>query len=144
MPERFDDDQLQDLLGRALRAVDPVPPEVHDAAVAAFELRDLDGELAELVEEPEPVVRAATTRHLVFATDAVEIAVEVVDGRLVGLVAPAVTCQGAVQTPTGPPITFRSDELGRFSVPVPEGALRLVLQHPDGRIRTDWFRTGRS
>lgn len=140
MPERFDDDQLQEILARALRSVDPVPPEVHEAAVAAFELRDLDGELAELVDEPATVVRAARAPQLVFATDEIEIAVEVVDGRLVGLLAPAAPCRGAVHTSDGHTIDLEADDLGRFSVAVPGGPLRVVLDHPDGRIRTDWFR----
>lgn len=137
MPERSDDELLA-MIGDALRATDPVPPDVHDRAVAAYELRDLDARLAELVDETS-LVRAADGSQLVFAAEHAEIALEVLAGRVHGLVAPGAACAGAVIVPGQDPVPFRTDELGRFSVAVPGGVLRVVLDHPDGGVRTDWF-----
>lgn len=139
MPELPGDDELLAVLGRVLAAVDPVPPGVHDAAVAAFATRDLDARLAELVDESAAAVRAAHPPTLVFATDEVEIAVEVIEGKVVGMVAPGAACAGVVDAPGRDQVRFRTDDLGRFTVDAPPGALRLVLEHPSGRVRTDWF-----
>jgi len=143
VPEHPDDEWVLETLGRVLRAVDPVPPQVHDAALAAFAARDIDARLAHLLDEPQPVVRAANAPALVFTTDDVEIALEVIDGSVVGLVAPGAPCTGIVDAPGRGRRSFRTDELGRFSVEAPAGVLRLLLDHPSGRVRTDWFHAER-
>ena len=141
MPERRDDDLLA-ILGEALRATDPVPPDVHDRAVAAFELRDLDARLAELVDEPAGV-RSAEHPQLVFEAVHAEIALELAEGEVHGLVAPGAACAGSITVPGEAPIMFRTDELGRFTVAVPGGVMRVVLDHPEGRVRTEWFHAPR-
>ena len=56
-PDLHDDDGLQAALRLALRRTDDVPAEAVDAAVAAFDIGHLDGELAEkLAREHELVV----------------------------------------------------------------------------------------
>lgn len=139
MPDDLPDDELAELVRRTLAAADPVPRAMHDAAVSAFVLRDLDGALAELVSDSLAGVRDDSEGPLVFAVDNAEIAVTVEEGRLLGQVAPPVACAGAVEHANGGPVTFGTDDLGRFAVEVAPGPARIVLDHPDGGIHTDWF-----
>ena len=139
MPDERPDDELADLLRLALEHADPVPRATHDAALAAFAFHDLDGALAELVSDSLTGVRDGLGGPLVFAMDHAEIAVTVEEGRLLGQVAPPVACAGTLEQANGASVTFRTDDLGRFVVDVAQGPVRIVLDHPDGRIRTDWF-----
>ena len=139
MPDELPDDDLADRVRHALEHADPVPRPMHDAALAAFAFRDLDGALAELLENALPGVRAAADGPMVFAVPHAEIAVTVEGGRLLGQVAPPDACTGAVEFANAEPQTIRTDELGRFAVDISPGPVRIVLDHPEGRIRTDWF-----
>jgi hypothetical protein len=135
------DDQLLDRLGRALDASEPVPDASHQAALDAFAFRDLDATLAELVDEAS----FATTRGdddgpLVFATPEVEIVVDRSGRDAVGQVAPPGPWEGRVESPWHEQVPFRADELGRFRVELAQGPVRLVVDLPDGAVRTDWFR----
>src|SRR5437588_4729513 len=77
--------------------VDPVPPEVTQAAYGAFAWRTIDAELAELAEDSlltgTAGVRGADTRLLTFEAPSVSAVVEVTElgvrRRLVGQVIPA-------------------------------------------------------
>ena len=64
------DDDLLELVGRALRAADPVPDRVTDGARAAWTWRTIDQELAELVfdsaAELTGVRSEDTARQLTF------------------------------------------------------------------------------
>ena len=139
MDELRPDDDLADLLRQALEHADPVPRAMHEAALSAFAFRDLDGALAELESSELAGVRDEEPGPLVFALQHAEIAVEVEGGRLLGQVAPPTTCSGQVERANGGPVAFRTDDLGRFAVDVGPGPARIVLDHPEGRIRTDWF-----
>ena len=89
------DDELQELLGRALRAAEPVPDKVIDGARAPWTWRTIDEELAELVfdsaTELTGVRSEDTARQLTFRAPGVEIEVMVVDDgarRIVGQLIP--------------------------------------------------------
>ena len=77
------DDDLLDLLGRAIDAADPVPDRVLDGARAAFTWRTIDTELAELVfdstQELAGVRAAEANRQVTFRAPGVEIEVMVIE-----------------------------------------------------------------
>ena len=89
------DDDLLELVGRALRAADPVPDRVLDGARAAWTWRTIDEELAELVfdsaAELTGVRSEDTARQLTFRAPGMEIEVMVTDEatrRIVGQLVP--------------------------------------------------------
>lgn len=144
------DDELIARLRRLAGQVDPPPQLVLEAARAAFLMRRIDAELAELVLDSAvdagPVLVRGPEEHgvrmLSFETDTVSIEVQVteVDGlrSLLGLVSGA---SGPVEVET---VQGRSsvalDSLGRFSVPdVPAGTVRLHLTAANGTpVTTSW------
>lgn len=140
------DDDLQATLAGALGA-DP-PAGARDAALAAFDFVDLDGALAALVADSRSGelagIRAATVADeitLDFATDELDVAVEVRGRRAVGQVTPAGPTAGRVEAPGMRTTLFAVDRLGRFETDLPVGRpVRLVVQGPGGVVRTDWFR----
>ena len=90
------DDELLELVGRALRAVEPVPEHVITGALAAWTWRTIDAELAELVfdsaAELTGVRSEDTARQVTFQAPGVEIEVMVIDDavrRIVGQLIPA-------------------------------------------------------
>ena len=139
MRDELPDDDLDELLRDALEYADPVPEAVHEAALSALAFRDLDGELAELLSGSLAGVRDSADGPMVFAADHAEIAATIQDGRLLAQVAPPVVCTGEVRFANSRRVPIRTDELGRFAVDVTAGPARIVLDHPGGRIRTEWF-----
>jgi hypothetical protein len=149
MTDTQDDELMARLRGLADQA-DPPPELVLEAARAAFLMRRIDAELAELVLDSAvdagPVlVRSTeedTVRMLSFETDTVSIEVQVteVDGSrsLLGLVSGA---SGPVEVETAHGrSTVSLDALGRFSVAdVPPGTVRLHLTAENGTpVTTSW------
>jgi hypothetical protein len=144
------DDQLIARLRGLAEQVDPPPELVLEAGRAAFLMRRIDAELAELVLDSAvdagPVlVRAAeedTVRMLSFESGTVSIEVQVTEAdglrSLLGMVSGA---SGPVEVET---THGRSsvdlDDLGRFSVTdVPSGTVRLHLTADDGTpVTTSW------
>ena len=128
-----DDDALLAVVGRAL-AHDPaeagddvaVPDEAVAVARAAFQLRDIDEELAELVhdsllDEPMLVRHEATLNRLLsYVSSRLGLDVELeADGRtLMGVVTPAGPADVEIETATTIDRTS-ADELGRFRVELP-------------------------
>ncbi len=146
-PSVISDDDLLDLLGRALEAADPVPDHVLDGARAAFTWRTIDTELAELVfdstQELAGVRAAEANRQVTFKAPGVEIEVMVIENgarRLVGqLVPPAVNRVELVGAESVHSV--ESDRLGRFTFDVLEpGPVRLVVLDGDGAriVQTEW------
>jgi len=144
------DDLLVARLARLAQRVDPPPDIVLESAQAAFLMRRIDAELAELVLDSSvdagPVlVRGAgaeTVRMLSFETGTVSIEVQVThaDGvrSLLGLVSGA---RGPVDVETaGGRSSAVLDDLGRFSVTdVPAGTVRLHVTADDGTaVTTSW------
>ena len=100
------DDDLLELVGRALRAAEPVPDRVLDGARAAWTWRTIDEELAELVfdsaAELTGVRSEDTARQLTFRAPGMEIEVMVIDEasrRIVGQLVPP--GEFTVQLPVG-------------------------------------------
>jgi len=141
------DDELLELLGRALRAADPVPDDVLHGARAAWTWRTIDEELAELVfdsaAELTGVRSEETARQLTFRAPGMEIEVMVVDEasrRVVGQLVPpgafTVTLLAGDEEHEQ-----TTDRLGRFSFDaVRPGPVRLAVSGPDGVhiVTTEW------
>ena len=142
-----DDDGLLELLGRALRAAEPVPEQVITGARAASTWRTIDEELAELVFdsalESSGVRSEETARQLTFRGSGVEIEVMVVDDaerRLVGQLVPP--HETNVHLTVGDHVDEqRSDRFGRFTFEgVGTGPVRLSV-HGDAAgpvVSTEW------
>ena len=128
--------------------VDPVPPEVTQAAYGAFAWRTIDAELAELAEDSlltgAAGVRGADTRLLTFEAPSVSVVVEVTElgvrRRLVGQVIPALPGELRIEHPAGS-TTVQVDDQGLFSVEsMPCGPARVALSVPGGGgVVTSWI-----
>lgn len=145
------EDALELQLRAAAGVHDPVPALVTAAAKAAFELRDLDTQLATLVADSwadaELVAtrdHSSTVRMLTFAGEGGSIEVDVERDEASG------TCRlhGFVTDAVGDLLVERSD--GSITTPVVDGQfdvdglvggpVRLSVSTADGRrVATDWF-----
>lgn len=149
------DTQLLRRLGGIAQAADPVPPLTRELGRAAFTLRRLDSELAELAELVDDSavslagVRSAGSdaRLLTFHADELVVEAQVTGAgdRLVLL--------GQVMQVETPKATVRLeaadlsradvelDDLGAFRFDgIPAGTVRLVVELPGGRsVATPWF-----
>jgi hypothetical protein len=142
------DDDLLELVGRALRAADPVPEPVLEGARAAWTWRTIDQELAELVFDSAAELTGVRSediaRQLTFRAPGMEIEVMVVDEasrRVVGQLVPPGTFTVQLQTSDDVLREETADRLGRFSFDaVPPGPVRLAVIDPDGThvVTTEW------
>jgi hypothetical protein len=141
------DDELLELVARALRTADPVPDPVIEGARAAWTWRTIDEELAELVfdsaVETTGVRSEDSARQLTFRSPGVEIEVMIVDEasrRLVGeLIPPSVVTIRLLAADGEREVT--TDRLGRFSFDaVAPGPVRLVVTDAEGTlvVTTEW------
>jgi hypothetical protein len=145
-PAQLDDDDLLDLLGRALATTDPVPSSVVRAAVGAETWRTIDAELAELVFD-SAVASTGTrstpgsARELTFRAGGLEIELLLVDGPapvIEGQLVPAVGDLVEL-TGRGAATAAEVDELGRFRfVEIPAGPVRFGIRTPGGWVQTAW------
>jgi hypothetical protein len=149
----MDDRQLLALLRGVLPTdgdptVHVVPPNVHDAALAAWTWRIVDEELAELAydsaaaSEPAGVRGNATRpRQLTFESGDTTLEVELSGRELLGQVLPGRRVRVRLSTPDGPGPELDSDDRGRFRVAeVPSGVFRLSYDAHDGpRRSTGWI-----
>ncbi len=131
--------------------VDPVPETVLEAARAAIEFRDLDGQLAQLlrdsaVEDKELAgVRGVGERLLSFALGQqfieVDVASEGTRRHLSGYVVPAATGTLTAQYADGTDTTVPVDAQGRFRVrELSRGPVRLLIELADQTpFRTPWL-----
>jgi hypothetical protein len=153
MTDAPDNNELEQELRRVAARLDPVPPEVVQAAVDAYSWRDIDAELAELVfdslldADQATLVRGPPGARLVsFKTPGLTVDVEVTStgsGRdVMGQITPPQRV--TVEIRHGAEIvTTDADELGRFrSASLQSGPMSLRL-HPAGSPRaavvTDWL-----
>ena len=142
------DDDLLELVGRALRAADPVPDRVIEGARAAWTWRTIDQELAELVfdsaAELTGVRSEDTARQLTFRSPGMEIEVMVVDEasrRIVGQLIPPGTYTVRLLTSDERVQEQTADRLGRFAFDtVAPGPVRLAVVDLDGThvVTTEW------
>jgi hypothetical protein len=130
---------------------DPVPADVTNAALAAFEIRSLDAELAELTYDSaldEPTLAGVRgsggTRHITFEGFGVvlDLQVEVAgERRLAGQITPSGANEMELQHGGG---TIRApvDPLGHFAVsPAPHGpfSIRIPRQGQGKSLATMWI-----
>jgi hypothetical protein len=151
-PDLHDDDELQALLARALRDADEVPDAAVAAALAAFDVGRLDGELARLVSDSGGR-ELAGVRHdgapadrllsFVWAAGTIEVDLPGDEPVVLGQLDPpdVATVVVEVADPEGPsheqPVAV--DALGRFRLPVGPGAVRLRLDTAAGPVVTSWI-----
>ena len=155
----IDDETLLAQLGAAFAALDPVPEQVRDAALAAFATRRPPAEfaaLAELTADSADGVPAATgvrgrhgPRRLVFTGPGITVEIEVTgddtgqeaDREIAGRLAPPVPAHIAVRHLQGE-LAAHADRAGYFVIPaVPDGPVSLVFMLPDASsIVTSWVR----
>lgn len=130
---------LERELRRVAALVDPVPTALIDSAIAAFALRTLDADLAELeydsLAEPSPAVRGGAPRLLTFRCSQAQIDVELTStGRLLGQTTSRPATVDLVTPASTVPI--ECDDHGRFATDLPaRGPYRLRFPG----IVTDWF-----
>ena len=140
------DDEMLELLGRALRTVEPVPDHLIHAARGAWTWRTIDEELAELVFdsalESSGVRSEDTARQLTFRSPGVEIEVMVVEGggrRIVGQLVPAQEVTVELTGDDGAVEERRTDRLGRFTFDhASAGQVRLTVHGESGAVSTEW------
>lgn len=136
---------------RALAGVrDPVPPDVVEAALAAFTMRNLDAELAELVYDSfsDEVLLAGVrgsggTRQLIFETPdcVLDVQIELAgERRMSGQITPPAAI-GLEVRHSGGTIPAPVDPRGRFVVSsTPNGPISLRLVDDDDRaVATTWI-----
>lgn len=145
------DDELMQRLRRIADDIDAPPELVAESARAAFSMRRLDEELAELLHDsdlatPQVVRGARGPRTLSFETVAVslELQIEQADGAVtVSGVVSGASGDVTVETTTAAPRTARIDDNGWFRIAdVPAGPLRVHVTTTDGgAVTTRWIQT---
>lgn len=150
MSECWDDEELMDALGRALRARQAVPAEFMQAGKNAFAWRDIGIELAQLTYDSDSVTardrvagtraESASIRSLAFSSAHLTIELEVTSSALLGQIVPARAATIAVQGRTGAEIVVAADEIGCFSIePAPREPFRLRCRTADSLdVITGW------
>lgn len=151
MTDEADDHGLEQELRQLAARLDPVPPELVQAAADAFSWRDIDTQLAELVSDSlvdAGQVRSTSARRLVsFQTPGLTIDVEVTSsgsGReVMGQINPPQRATVEIRHRAGV-VTTGADELGCFrSASLPAGPMSLRLRPaghgPRPAIVTDWL-----
>ena len=148
--ESVEDAKLLKRIGVMFDHVDPVPDAVLAGARSAYTWRDMDAQLAQLIDE-EQLVGSATRAHgehrlLTFEAPGMTVAIEATEvggaRKLIGQLVPSgphhVALESAAQT--GQSLTAPVDHLGRFSLSaVPAGLVRLRCTMPDGtQVVTEW------
>jgi hypothetical protein len=146
------DDELERRLRALATEADPPPELVVESAKAAFALRDLDAELAELVadsavDDPAVLTRAVVSDVRMLSFECGDVVVELdVEAdplsrrvRLSGLAVGAVGAVVLVRTDGRSSVDLADG--GRFVADdVEPGPLRLELTTPDGRrVTTSWI-----
>lgn len=148
------DAELLSSLRRAAEGADPEPAYLRDLGRAAFSVRRVDAELAQLVADStrqRELVRSAASgadpRLVTFVAGDVTIEVQVsrvqTHPYLIGLVDGVAVPEGArvdVEAASGALERTEVDDLGRFTVDeVPRGLIRLRVVAEGVDVTTDWM-----
>jgi|SRR5215813_8790368 len=150
MPRPWDDDELLLRLAEAQQAAKSVPRDFIEAGKAAYDWRNIDAELAELVdgsalEEAGLAghVRAeeAHLRALTFTSTALTIEIEVTGDALLGQLVPLQAGEVEVITQAGRAQRERIDDVGCFTIrPIPDGSFRIHCRTASGAfVATGWL-----
>ncbi|MFJ8713916.1 hypothetical protein [Streptomyces violaceus] len=144
--DEFDAGLLEEELRQAASVLDPVPAELHQVAVDAYALHDLDARVAELTFDSlvdALPVRGVTDapRMLTFRAGEVTVDVEVTTHGLLGQVLPPQPARIEVLGGPRPGSTLTADDLGRFTGDVPlSGPFALRLRTGGDVVVTEWLR----
>jgi hypothetical protein len=147
MPDLHDDEELMAVLRTALDDADPVPADAVTAAVAAFDLGRADAHLADLLfdsllDDALVTVRSAEVgdRTVTYTVGARRLSVELSAAArtLLGHLDPPAPAEVTLMT-AGGSTSARTDDLGRFHLPLRPGSLRLRLALDDGTFVTPWL-----
>jgi RNA polymerase sigma factor (sigma-70 family) len=146
-----DDSIAPRLIEQALSAVQPPPGWLHTAAMTAWQTRDLDSQLAELVSEESATAGSRDTdvadRIVTFAATgwSLELTVRTdsVGATLDGVITGVVPDSASWEDPAGNSEPVRVDQAGRFVVS-PEGTSRgrLRITGVSGATVTPWITLG--
>jgi hypothetical protein len=146
------DERLLDALRELTARVDPVPPDVVDAARSAIAWRRMDAELAELlydsVEDQAALAGVRSEggpRLLTFEAAEISVELEVTpsgdERRLVGQIVPPGEARLQVRHPAGV-VEVTADALGRFATgALPAGPVSIRLEPAGaghGPVETGW------
>lgn len=151
--DQHDDQVLLQHLGVLARTVDPAPDLLYELGRMAFETRQLDAELAALVEDHDELLvhlraTGTATRLLSFESAGTQIDLQVSTGRtgilLVGQVLPPPATPGATVSletvAAGPERSSMLDADGFFELDeIRSAPFRLRFDHlPQGPVVTSW------
>src|ERR1051326_2905760 len=148
--ESVEDAKLLRRVAKMFDHVDPVPDAVLAAARSAFAWRDIDAQLARLVDADQLVGSAIRAhgehRLLTFEAPGVTVAIEATEingaRKLIGQLVPSGAHHIALETAarSGRQLTAPVDHLGRFTLTaVPAGLIRLRCTLPGGaQVVTEW------
>jgi hypothetical protein len=149
----WNDDELMDRLGEALRAAEAVPPDFIAMGKATFAWRGIDAELAELTfdsarHEEDPMARTraetASLRAMIFRAETLRITIDLgfTEDAVQGQLAPPRPGEAHVTEQAGPTFVVPIDDLGGFTVrPRPTSPFRLLLRTTGTALDvvTDWI-----
>jgi hypothetical protein len=142
------DGALLDKLRECSAHYRPAPESIHQGALAAFEWRSVDEELAELLSdsaESERLVGARATLHgirlMEFVAGAIQISLGLSDsGLLTGTLSGHSEQTAKLVSSAGHQLDLIVDEFGEFICDeIPSGPIRIELGVGPGRIVTDWI-----
>jgi hypothetical protein len=149
-PDISKDDELLEALSAALDALDPVPDEALQAAAGAWEICNIDAELAPLVATSQPVPDLALMRDeadlrsMSFVASKLTVDIEInSDRHIIGVISPPaariIEVESASATRPALGRTVRSDDLGRFRLDLEVGLCRLRIGTGPDAVLTAWF-----
>jgi hypothetical protein len=147
-PQGWDEDDLLEQLGAALRYAGTPTPAMIAAGQAAFSWRTVDAELVALTHDSLAdealLVRSseAAPRSLLFEGGQLSVELDKSDDGLVGQLLPPTLGEAALLGPDGKELeTAAIDELGCFCFESSAlGPVRLRCQTVAGVLLTEWFR----
>ena len=124
--------------------LDPIPSQLTQFALEAFQWRLVDDELAAItfdsaVDELVGVRGTATLRHSMrFEGGGIAVSMSVTDASFVAAIEPAAEYLCHVEGPQTN-LDVRSDENGQLAVSQTQLPLRLIVELPTGRVVTPWI-----
>jgi hypothetical protein len=143
----MDEDLLLAALRAAVEARAAVPAAFVEAGKNVYTWHDIDAELATLAYDsrqddvPAAALRSedASVRALTFQSAQFSIEIEIADGSVFGQLIPAQPGTAEIQTRSGQVLTVPMDEIGCFTVQVPDGPFRLRCHtEAQAEVRTGW------
>ena len=142
---QFSDDDLEMILGKALKDQRDVPPEWREAAKAAYTWRTVDEELLALTYDSSRDTAAAVrgdgeARSLSFAGGGLTLEVELADRQIQGQLDADGAHEVTFEHVDGRTRSTATDESGFFSLDGEDhGLVRFAVRSTSGRLVTEWI-----